>query len=119
MYDNRVLAAIMFLGVTLAGCASEPAVETAATEQGVDEAAGGKDVCSAGALECCNTVQAAGSNAVSSLLGLLGIVVADVNTSVGLGCTPIDTPKSCTTFSVCCQNIVFNGLIGIGCSPIQ
>lgn len=45
--------------------------------------------CSTGELQCCDSVQAANSDAVSKLLGLLGVVVQDVTALVGLTCSPI------------------------------
>ena len=45
--------------------------------------------CSTGPIQCCNSVQNAGAPAVAGLLGLLGIVLQDVNVPVGLTCSPI------------------------------
>lgn len=44
--------------------------------------------CSPGNTQCCNSVQSASSSQVSSLLGLLGVVlpVEDKTKLVGLGC---------------------------------
>ncbi|KIJ43733.1 hypothetical protein M422DRAFT_252980 [Sphaerobolus stellatus SS14] len=44
--------------------------------------------CDPGSTMCCNTTQDATSSGISSLLGLLGIVVGDITGLVGLGCTP-------------------------------
>ncbi|KIJ33387.1 hypothetical protein M422DRAFT_94504, partial [Sphaerobolus stellatus SS14] len=81
--------------------------------------------CNTGDAQCCNTVGAANSIAgVSTLLGLLGIVLQDVSVIVGLGCTPITViglgqGANCAQQPVCCTDNQFNGLINIGCSPIS
>ncbi|KAF4619456.1 hypothetical protein D9613_005292 [Agrocybe pediades] len=79
--------------------------------------------CSTGELQCCNSVQAANSDAVSKILGLLGVVVQDVTALVGLNCSPISVigvgGNSCTAQPVCCTDNSFNGLIAIGCTPIN
>ncbi|KAF5344529.1 hypothetical protein D9758_016471 [Tetrapyrgos nigripes] len=79
--------------------------------------------CNTGSLQCCNSVQSASSSPVASLLGLLGIVVGDITALVGLNCSPISVigvaGNSCTAQPVCCQNNQFNGLVAIGCTPIN
>ena len=115
MSDKRALATVMILGLALAGCASEPTVETAATEQGVDEAAG--STCSAGTPLCCNDLGAGNDPTIALLLGLLGIVAQNPSQLVGVTCRPLDS--SCTAQPVCCTNNNFNGLVALGYSPIQ
>jgi hypothetical protein len=60
----------------------------------------------------CNSVQAASSDAASKLLGLLGVVVQDLNVLVGITCTPITVigagGNSCSTQTVCCENNNFS-----------
>ncbi|KAJ3512144.1 hypothetical protein NLJ89_g3695 [Agrocybe chaxingu] len=60
---------------------------------------------------------------VTLLLGLLGLVVQPINAIVGLTCNPISVigigGNSCTAQPVCCQNNSFNGLIAIGCTPVN
>ncbi|KAF8649124.1 hypothetical protein AX16_006005 [Volvariella volvacea WC 439] len=79
--------------------------------------------CNTGEITCCNQVQSAGTPAVSTLLGLLGIVVQDVNVPIGITCSPISVigigGNSCTAQPVCCQNNTFNGVVAIGCTPIN
>ncbi|KAF8871126.1 fungal hydrophobin-domain-containing protein [Infundibulicybe gibba] len=79
--------------------------------------------CNTGDIQCCNSVQAAGSSAVSGLLGLLGIVVQDVTALVGVTCSPITAigiaGNQCSAQPVCCTNNSFNGLVAIGCTPIN
>ncbi|KAL1663878.1 Sc3 protein [Schizophyllum commune] len=79
--------------------------------------------CSSGPVQCCNSVQQANSQSASLLLGLLGIVLQDLSVLVGLGCTPITVigagGNECSSTTVCCENNNFNGLINIGCTPIN
>jgi len=44
----------------------------------------------------------------SLLLGLLGIILQDLNLNIGIGCSPISVVgvggNACTATPVCCQN---------------
>ncbi|EAU87425.1 CoH1 [Coprinopsis cinerea okayama7 len=79
--------------------------------------------CNTGPIQCCNAVTKASDPAAGVLLGLLGIVLQDLNVLVGLTCSPISIiglpGNSCNAQPVCCQNNSFNGLIAIGCTPIN
>lgn len=79
--------------------------------------------CNTGDIQCCNSVQSASSSPVTLLLGLLGIVLSDLNVLVGITCSPLSIigigGNSCTAQPVCCTNNNFNGLIAIGCTPIN
>ncbi|TEB20983.1 fungal hydrophobin [Coprinellus micaceus] len=79
--------------------------------------------CNTGPVQCCNSVQSASSNPVQALLGLLGIAVGDVDLLVGLTCSPISIiglpGNSCSAQPVCCTNNNFNGVVALGCSPIN
>ncbi|KAF5379142.1 hypothetical protein D9615_005968 [Tricholomella constricta] len=83
----------------------------------------GGDQCSTGAINCCNSVQSASNPAVSTLAGLLGVVLGPITGLVGLTCTPIDiigvAGNSCTAQTVCCTGNNFNGLLVLGCTPIN
>ncbi|KAG2032424.1 hypothetical protein BDR03DRAFT_970119 [Suillus americanus] len=51
-------------------------------------------------------------------------IFADVLGEVGLGCTPISVigtgdGASCLQQPVCCSNESYNGLVNIGCTPIN
>ncbi|KDR81077.1 hypothetical protein GALMADRAFT_1121962 [Galerina marginata CBS 339.88] len=79
--------------------------------------------CNTGDLQCCNSVQSASSSSVASLLGLLGVVVGSVTGLVGVTCSPITAigvaGNSCSAQPVCCTNNSFNGLVAIGCTPVN
>ncbi|KAF5327368.1 hypothetical protein D9619_004460 [Psilocybe cf. subviscida] len=84
---------------------------------------GPSNQCNTGSIECCQSVQTAGSSSVASLLGLLGIVVSDVTALVGVTCSPITAVgvggTSCSAQPVCCTNNSFNGVVALGCTPIN
>ncbi|PPQ81176.1 hypothetical protein CVT24_009476 [Panaeolus cyanescens] len=78
--------------------------------------------CNTGSLQCCNSVQQASqiptlinNVGLGAIIGLLG--------QVGVTCTPITVigtgGNSCTTQPACCSGNTFNGLITLGCSPIN
>ncbi|KIJ25111.1 hypothetical protein M422DRAFT_273969 [Sphaerobolus stellatus SS14] len=80
--------------------------------------------CNTGDAQCCNSVTKASDPSATTILGLLGIVLQDVDVLVGLGCTPITvigagSGANCAQQPVCCENNSFNGLINIGCTPIS
>ncbi|KAF6756238.1 hydrophobin-251 [Ephemerocybe angulata] len=79
--------------------------------------------CNTGPVQCCNSVQRADEPSVAKLLGLLGIVVQDVTIPIGVTCSPISVigvpGNSCNAQPVCCTNNSFNGVVAIGCTPIN
>ncbi|THV04298.1 fungal hydrophobin, partial [Dendrothele bispora CBS 962.96] len=78
--------------------------------------------CSTGPIQCCNTVTTAKDPAAAGVLSLLGIVVQDVNVSIGLTCDPIPGidvgSGSCSANPVCCSDNSHGGLISIGCTSV-
>ncbi|KAI9059394.1 hypothetical protein FKP32DRAFT_1679835 [Trametes sanguinea] len=87
--------------------------------------------CSSGSMHCCNDVQPASSDIISSLLKSLQAGDVDSSSSVGVSCTPINTGSvggnpswhvdflGVTSMPVCCDGNSFNGgLLTLGCSPI-
>ncbi|KAK0205203.1 hydrophobin-251 [Desarmillaria ectypa] len=83
----------------------------------------GGNGCTTGAVQCCQSVQSATSTPVSTLLGLLGVVLGNLGVDVGITCSPISVigvgGNSCSAQTVCCEDNSFNGLIAIGCTPIN
>ncbi|EIN05028.1 fungal hydrophobin, partial [Punctularia strigosozonata HHB-11173 SS5] len=78
--------------------------------------------CNTGSIQCCNSVQKATDPSASALLGLLGIVLSDVDVLVGLTCSPISVigagGNSCSANPVCCEDNS-SSLISIGCIPVD
>ncbi|KAF8068959.1 hydrophobin [Lyophyllum atratum] len=79
--------------------------------------------CNTGGNACCNSVQNADSENVSLLAALLGLNLSGVTGQVGVNCSPLSPVglggNSCTQQPVCCSGNEFNGLIVIGCTPIN
>ncbi|KLO14558.1 fungal hydrophobin [Schizopora paradoxa] len=79
--------------------------------------------CNTGSVQCCNSVQDANSPSIANLLGPLGVVVSGITGQVGVTCNPITiigvSGTSCTSQPVCCENNSFNGLVALGCTPIN
>ncbi|OCB87599.1 hydrophobin-domain-containing protein [Sanghuangporus baumii] len=98
-------------------------ITTTVTVSGAPQPTTGSS-CSTGPVQCCNSVQSASSEDASNMLGLLGVVLQDVNVPVGLNCIPISvigagSGGTCNAQTVCCENNQFQGLINIGCTPIN
>ncbi|KDQ62773.1 hypothetical protein JAAARDRAFT_190053 [Jaapia argillacea MUCL 33604] len=79
--------------------------------------------CTTGALECCNSVEAASSPAAAAVIKSLGIVVQDVNALVGLTCSPITavgvgSGTACSASPVCCTDNSWGSAISLGCLPV-
>ncbi|KAK0436440.1 hydrophobin [Armillaria borealis] len=80
--------------------------------------------CNTGPVQCCNSVQSSDTPGVESLLGLLGIVLGGP-AQVGLGCSPLSvvgllpSGDACSQQTVCCEDNHFNGLVNVGCTPIN
>ncbi|TFK32263.1 fungal hydrophobin-domain-containing protein [Crucibulum laeve] len=83
---------------------------------------GSPNTCSTGPVQCCNKVTQANDPVAALLIGLLGIIVGG-DVAVGLTCSPLSVigigGNSCSAQTVCCSNNNFNGLIAIGCTPIN
>ncbi|EAU81972.1 hypothetical protein CC1G_09158 [Coprinopsis cinerea okayama7 len=82
--------------------------------------------CNGGTVQCCNSYQKADSidHSASKLLNLLNIDVKQVAAGLGLSCTGVNVVgigggSSCTQQKVCCNNNSFNGVVALGCTPIN
>ncbi|KAL4071861.1 fungal hydrophobin-domain-containing protein [Scleroderma yunnanense] len=80
--------------------------------------------CNTGNLTCCNAVQSAEDPQTSQIAGILNIPISALNGNIGIACLSLDilallNQQSCTQQPVCCENTEANGLVGIGCIPIN
>ncbi|KAF8895186.1 fungal hydrophobin-domain-containing protein [Infundibulicybe gibba] len=81
--------------------------------------------CNTGDLQCCNSTQESSNTSVglTSLLGLLGVVIGDLTGQVGVTCSPVTliglAGNSCSAQPVCCSDNNFSGLVALGCTPIN
>ncbi|EPQ52312.1 hydrophobin, partial [Gloeophyllum trabeum ATCC 11539] len=81
--------------------------------------------CNTGPVQCCQSVQSSGDPGVTSLLGLLGIVLDGANVPIGLTCSPINVlglgqGASCDANPVCCEdNSSEYSLVSVGCVPVN
>ncbi|KAF9003047.1 fungal hydrophobin-domain-containing protein [Cyathus striatus] len=79
--------------------------------------------CNTGDMQCCNSVKEASSPSIAGLLGALGIAVGSITGQVGVTCSPITAigagGNSCTQQPVCCEGNNFNGIVALGCTPIN
>ncbi|KAH9475272.1 Fruiting body protein SC1 [Psilocybe cubensis] len=81
------------------------------------------DSCNTGAVQCCNTSYAAGTKEANLLASLVGVVAGAITGQVGVNCTPVSVlaiaGNSCSTQPVCCTSNHFNGLVNVGCNPVN
>ncbi|KAF8200222.1 hydrophobin-251 [Pholiota molesta] len=79
--------------------------------------------CNSGPVQCCNSVQSVQSANVVQALGPLGVATQGLTGLAGLKCSPITAvdlgSKACTQQTVCCTNNSFNGVVALGCTPIN
>ncbi|KAH7925535.1 hydrophobin-domain-containing protein [Leucogyrophana mollusca] len=80
--------------------------------------------CNTGSVQCCNKVQDASDARKDGVLDFLGAKGLGVTGLVGSHCSPITglgtgSGASCSQQPVCCENNHYNGLVNIGCSPIN
>ncbi|PPQ77825.1 hypothetical protein CVT25_015319 [Psilocybe cyanescens] len=79
--------------------------------------------CNTGPVQCCNQMFDSNTEQANFLLALVGAVVGPITGQIGANCSPISAigiaGNSCTQQPVCCANNDFNGLVNIGCTPIN
>ncbi|KAG7442568.1 fungal hydrophobin [Guyanagaster necrorhizus] len=79
--------------------------------------------CNTGSAQCCKSVQDPSSSVVQEALGLLDIPIGDVTAGVGLTCDPITIiglgTTQCANQPVCCKDNNYNGVVALGCTPIN
>ncbi|KAH7913160.1 hydrophobin [Hygrophoropsis aurantiaca] len=121
-----VLAACSVLAVATPWETTTPATKTVTVTATAPAATGTEPAsqCNTGPVQCCDSVESASTPAVTTLLGLLGVVLTDLDILVGLTCSPISvvglgSGATCNAEPVCCENNNFSGLISLGCSPVN
>ncbi|KAF8836403.1 fungal hydrophobin [Paxillus ammoniavirescens] len=82
------------------------------------------DQCNTGSISCCNSTFTSTATTLASLGGLLGLSLPSIGGLIGLSCSPITglgtgTGAVCLQQPVCCSNNNYNGLVNLGCSPIN
>ncbi|KDR75556.1 hypothetical protein GALMADRAFT_68547 [Galerina marginata CBS 339.88] len=79
--------------------------------------------CDTGDIQCCNATQQSSITSLGLLSSLLGISLPNIAGLIGLSCSPISVlgvgGNSCSAQPVCCTNNSFNGLVALGCTPIN
>ncbi|KAG2118483.1 fungal hydrophobin-domain-containing protein [Suillus clintonianus] len=80
--------------------------------------------CNTGDIQCCqSSTTTSNYNKAAKSLGLAAIA-ADVVGTIGLSCSPITaigtgSGATCNQQPMCCSNNKMNGLVNIGCTPIN
>ncbi|KAJ3504775.1 hypothetical protein NMY22_g17808 [Coprinellus aureogranulatus] len=99
-----------------------PPVRRSPTRAAARAEPSGVNQCNTRPIQCCQRVTTARDPVAGLIISLLGIVIQDPNTVVGLTCSPVPATgtgaNQCSAQPVCCQNNSFNGLIAIGCTPV-
>ncbi|TFK23998.1 fungal hydrophobin [Coprinopsis marcescibilis] len=82
--------------------------------------------CNGGQVQCCNKSQSANNldNSTKTLLAGLNIDVSKLSGNVGVSCTAVNVVgagggSKCNLQQVCCSNNNFNGVVALGCTPIN
>ncbi|KAF8836401.1 fungal hydrophobin [Paxillus ammoniavirescens] len=101
-----------------------PMVALAAVVAAAPSALEARDQCNTGSISCCNSTFTNNDTTLAALSGLLGIALPSISGLIGLSCSPITglgtgTGAVCTQQPVCCSNNNYNGLVNLGCSPIN
>ncbi|ETW76620.1 hydrophobin-like protein [Heterobasidion irregulare TC 32-1] len=82
-----------------------------------------KGQCDAGPVQCCNSVQKSSNPSVAKILSGIAVPLQGLSVPIGLTCSPLNLlalgGNSCASQPVCCENNNFNGLVAIGCTPID
>ncbi|KAH8823189.1 hydrophobin-251 [Flagelloscypha sp. PMI_526] len=108
---TAIVSAVLF---AVAVNAMPAAVETLATRGGQ---------CNTGPVQCCNSMSKAGDDSTTKILHSLSVKDVAKDVTVGLTCSPVNViaigGNSCNSQPVCCENNNFNGVVAIGCTPIN
>ncbi|KAK0215351.1 hydrophobin [Armillaria nabsnona] len=114
----------MFAQISFTSLLALPLLATATTT--IPSGGGDGAACTAtGTAQCCDSTQSPTdlTAPVVTLLGSLGVVVSQLTGNVGLSCTPITVigvgGTQCSNQVVCCNDNNFNGVVSLGCTPLN
>ncbi|KAF8956890.1 fungal hydrophobin-domain-containing protein [Flammula alnicola] len=84
---------------------------------------GPSDNCNTGSALCCTSTETSSPTILSALSGILGTTLPDISGLIGVSCSGLDIigvgGNSCSQQPVCCSDNSFNGVIALGCSPLN
>ncbi|KAI0315418.1 fungal hydrophobin-domain-containing protein [Amylostereum chailletii] len=124
MFSKLTLSAVVlaFAGTAAAG-GSPPVTTTVTVTAPAPTGTEPASQCDTAPVQCCDSVGTAGSSVVAPILSNLGIIVQDSDVPVGITCSPLSIigvgGNDCSANAVCCENNDFNGLVAIGCVPVN
>nr|AHZ18298.1 hydrophobin 2 [Tricholoma vaccinum] len=78
--------------------------------------------CNTGPVQCCNSVYQSQSAESALIASIVGLNLQGITGSIGTQCSPISAVGVGSNHSqqpVCCENNNYNGLIVVGCSPVN
>ncbi|KAH9829913.1 fungal hydrophobin [Rhodofomes roseus] len=110
---TRLLIAVALATAALAG---EPTTTVTVTATPTATSVSQCNV--SGSAQCCQTTTTAGSTVGAAELALLDIVVTDLTSIIGIGCSPLTVGQSCSSTPVCCDENGIGNLVSIGCVNI-
>ncbi|KAG6810321.1 hypothetical protein H0H92_012410 [Tricholoma furcatifolium] len=89
---------------------------------GSEEHGGGN--CSSDKELCCNSVHDSQDAEVAKIFSLIGIAAQGVTGQVGVTCVPVSAlvginGQSCSQQTVCCADNNYNGIVALGCTPVN
>ncbi|KAF8896273.1 fungal hydrophobin-domain-containing protein [Infundibulicybe gibba] len=115
MFTRTVYSALLLAAplLAVAGSVPKPTGETPLSQ------------CDVKNVQCCKSTEEAHSltpETKSLLGGLVGVVTGGLGLQVAKGCSPLTIvggSNSCSDQPVCCSNNSFNGVVALGCTPIN
>ncbi|KAK0447398.1 hydrophobin-251 [Desarmillaria tabescens] len=110
MFSRTFAATVVMIATLTTSVMSAPATATSGQ-------------CSTGSMQCCENVKPSNAAGVPDMLAKAGAVVQGVMPNVGMTCSPMTViglgSTSCNNQAVCCENNSFNGVVALGCTPIN
>ncbi|EAU87858.1 hypothetical protein CC1G_01505 [Coprinopsis cinerea okayama7 len=84
----------------------------------------GAPTCATGPIQCCERVYESQTTETSLLTDLLGLNLDGLLGGIATGCSPLSVVgigggNKCAHRPVCCTDNKFNGLVNVGCVPVN